>query len=322
MKNLPTILAAAALLVVLLLYMCTFQVRSTEVAICKTFGNVDPQAEGSIIRKPGLYRKWPWPVQSVVKYDQRLRVLTDRTEETRTADSRNIILTTYTVWTIADPYKFHVNYQNEEQGSKSLRTKIRSHKLAVAGKHPFSHFVSTDPSERRLEQIEQEMQALIAAEAAEQFGIEIKMFGIKQLALPQEVSKAVFASMKETEETKAKKYQAEGEAEAAEIIAQASAARQRILAVTRRKVDAIRNDAQAEVSRIWEAFSEEPDLRIFLDKLEGLEEMLKTRTTLILDQGFAPIDLFDEEKRLAPAFDAGAAVTATLEAAQKQNGVN
>ncbi|MCP4248410.1 MAG: hypothetical protein GY778_15290 [bacterium] len=322
MKNLPTILAAAALLVVLLLYMCTFQVRATEVAICKTFGNVDPQAEGSIITEPGLYRKWPWPVQSVVKYDQRLRVLTDRTDETRTADSRNIILTTYTVWTIADPYKFHVNYQNEEQGSKSLRTKIRSHKLAVAGKHPFSHFVSTDPNERKLARIEQEMQALVGAEAAEQFGVEIRMFGIKQLALPQEVSKAVFASMKETEETKAKKYQAEGEAEAAEIIAQAAAARQRILAVTRRKVDAIRNDAQAEVSRIWEAFREEPELRIFLDKLEALEVILKKRTTFILDQRWAPIDLFDDERRLAPASLDGAAISATLDAAQKQDESN
>ncbi|MHC4089931.1 MAG: SPFH domain-containing protein [Planctomycetota bacterium] len=278
MRNLPSILAAAALLIVLLLYMCTFQVRSTEVGVRKTFGNADR----NVIGEAGLYFKWPWPVQSVVKYDKRLRILTDRTEETRTADSKNIILTTFAVWTIADPYKFHVTYPDEEAGRKALRTKIRSHKMAVTGKYDFSEFVSTDPGERKLPQIEGELMALISDEAKDEFGVDIKMFGIKQLGLPEEVTKSVFESMKTTEETKAENYKAEGEAKAAEIVASATAARQRILAVTKRKV-------------------EHQDLRIFLDKLAALEEVLKTRTTLILDPATQPIDLFDEGKRLTPA---------------------
>ena len=297
MKNTPSILAAAALLIVLLLYMCTFQVRSTEVGVRKTFGRADL----NVIKEAGLCFKWPWPVQSTVKYDTRLRILTDRTEETRTSDSKNIILTTFAVWTIADPYLFHVNYPDEREGEKALRTKIRSHKMAVVGKHAFSEFVSTDPSERKLREIEQEMMELIRAEAAREFGVEVKMFGIKQLSLPEEVTKAVFESMRKTEEIKAANYNAEGEAKAAEIVAQATAARQRILAVTQRKVDAIRNQALLEVSEIYKAFAEHQELRIFLDKLKTLEEVLKTRTTLILDPETQPIDLFDEEKRLAPA---------------------
>jgi len=310
MKNLPTILAAALLLLVLLVYMCTFQVRSTEVAVRKTFGSADRHT----VSEPGLYFKWPWPVQSIVKYDRRLRILSDRTEETRTSDSKNIILTTFAVWTVADPYKFHVSYPDERAGEAALRTKVRSTKMAVAGKHAFSEFVSTDPTERRLPQIEKEMLDLISAEASREFGVEIKMFGIKQLALPEEVTKAVFEAMKKTEEIKAKNYQAEGEAKAAEIVAQAHATRQRILAMTRRRVVAIRNQAQAEVSRIYAAFTEHQDLRIFLDKLAALEEVLKTRTTLILDPERAPFDLFDESKRVAPAGgSADAAVTRVLE---------
>lgn len=297
MKNTPSILAAAALLIVLLLYMCTFQVRSTEAAVRKTFG----RADRNVIREAGLRFKWPWPVQSTVKYDTRLRILADRTEETRTSDSKNIILTTFAVWTIADPYLFHVSYPDQREGEKALRTKIRSHKMAVVGKHPFSEFVSTNPSERKLGQIEQEMMELISAEAAREFGVEVKMFGIKQLSLPEEVTKAVFESMRKTEEIKAENYKAEGEAKAAEIVAQAAAARQRILAVTQRKVDAIRNQALREVSEIYKAFAEHQELRIFLDKLKTLEEVLKTRTTLILDPETQPIDMFDEEKRLAPA---------------------
>ena len=70
MKNLGTVLAAAFLAVVLLLYMCTFQVRFTEVAIKKTFGRLTREA----ITEPGLKFKWPYPIQTVVVYDKRIRV--------------------------------------------------------------------------------------------------------------------------------------------------------------------------------------------------------------------------------------------------------
>lgn len=294
MRNLPTVLAAAALLIVLLLYMCSFQVRSTEVAVKKTFGDAKPE---DVITEPGLYWKWPWPVHSVIKYDNRLRVLVDRSEEIRTADSKNIILTIFAVWRIADPYYFLKSYPDERDGEKALRTKIRAHKMAVAGKHMFSEFVSTDPQERRLRQIEQEMMVLVSAEAREEFGVELESFGIKQLVLPEDVTQSVFKAMKELEENKAKNYEAEGEAKAAEILADARAKQQRILALAKRKVDSIHSEAQREVSEIYESFAQHQDLRIFLDKLEALERVLKERTTLILDTEFQPVDLFDDEKR-------------------------
>jgi len=313
MRNIPTIGAAGALLIVLLVYMCTFQVRTTEVAIIKTFG----EADRNVITEPGLRLKWPWPIQSVVTYDKRLRILVDRTEETRTADSKNIILTTYAVWTIADPYKFHVSYPNEAEGERALRTKVRSHKMAVAGKHTFNEFVSTEADERRLREIEAEMLALVRQEAAEEFGVDVPMFGIKQLGLPEEVTKAVFTAMKEYEETKAANYKAEGDAAAEQIRADAEMAQERIIAVAQRQVDAIRNQTQGEVARIYQQFREHQDLRIFLDKLDALEEILRKRATLVLEPDIAPVDLFDAQRRLAPL-----STENSLEAVEKAAGNN
>ncbi len=303
MRNLPTVLAAAALLIVLLLYMCSFQVRSTEVAVRKTFG--DAQAD-DVVKEPGLYGKWPWPVQSVIKYDNRLRVLVDTSEETRTGDSKNIILTTFAIWRIADPYEFLKSYPDEKEGEKALRTKIRAHKMAVTGKHMFSEFVSTDPQERKLREIEAEMMDLVSAEAREEFGVELAMFGIKQLVLPEDVTQSVFTAMKELEENKAKNYEAEGDAKAAEILADARAKQQRILALAKRKVDSIHSEGQREVSEIYEAFAEHQGLRIFLDMIEALEQVLKERTTLILDTPIPPFTLFDEAKRSPTALEGAA----------------
>ena len=61
MKNVGTILAAVFLAIVLLLYMCTFQVRFTEVAIKKTWGR---PADDAIV-EPGLKLKWPYPIHQL-----------------------------------------------------------------------------------------------------------------------------------------------------------------------------------------------------------------------------------------------------------------
>ncbi len=315
MRNLPSVLAAMALLAVLALYMCTFQVRFNEVAIVKTFGRAD--ATRDVKRKPGLYPRWPWPIQSVEKFDTRIRILEDTIEETPTRDSKNLVVTTYAGWTIADPYKFHIAYPKVKDGEEALRAKIRSHKKAVVGKHDFSEFISTDPAERRLHEIEGEMQQAFAAEALEQFGVQTKIFGIKRLGLPEAVTKDIFENMKKLEENKAENYRTEGDAKAAQIVAEATAARERIMAVAQRKADEIRNDGQRRVGEIYRAFSGHQDLRIFLDKLKALEDLCKERVTLILDTEVAPTDLFKLDQMpqptTAPASDPTDAARKTLE---------
>lgn len=295
-SRLPSVLAGVLLVAILVVYMCSFQVRSTEVAIVKTFGEA---SENEVLTTPGWRGKWPWPIQEVVKYDKRIRILEDTVEETPTADSKNITITTFTGWAVADPYRFHKAYPDVQQAEEALRTKIRSHKKAVIGQHAFPEFVSTDPQERHLRQIEQEMMQLVASEARAEFGVEVKIFGIKRLGLPNEVTKAIFDQMKKTEQNKADNYENEGKARAQEIVARADEKKSRILAVAERKVADIRSEGLARVGQIYESFSEYPELRIFLDKLRALEKILETRSTLILDTKFAPADLFDEQSRLS-----------------------
>jgi membrane protease subunit HflC len=302
MKNLPSILAAIFLVGVLALYMCTFQVRSTEVAILKTFGQANEEpievSDQDQSFFAGLHFKWPWPIQSVAKYDRRIRLLEDRIEETPTQDSKQIIITTFTGWTISDPYKFHKQYQTVEAGEKALRDRIRSEKKAIIGRHDFSEFVSTDPADRKLPEIEDELMASVAGMAQADFGIRIEMFGIKQLTLPQSVTEAVFKTMKTAQTTKAEAYRSEGEAAAKKIIADAEQARSRILAVVSHKVSSIESEAQAEVGRIYEKFQEHPELRMYLDELRAFRELLRDRSTLFLDPTMSPINVMDPDRRV------------------------
>jgi len=294
MKNLGTILAAVFLALVLVLYMCTFQVRFTEVAIKKTWGN---PAKDAII-EPGLKLKWPSPIQSVVVYDKRIRMLEDKTEETRTVDGKNVILTTFAAWRIADPAQFHTNFPaGVEDGERKLRTTIGTAKQAVIGQHEFSDFVSTDPEKRKIRKIEEKIRNTVAADAVKEFGIEIVDFGIKKLGLPQTVTTAIFESMKQAEQAKAARYQAEGEARANDIIASAQATVDRIRAATRKQAEAIKADAELVVSEYYKEFARYPELRIYLDSLNTVRRGLQERTTLILDSKESPWNVFDEQVR-------------------------
>ena len=66
MKNLTITFFIVLLFVVLALVFTMFQVRETESALVLTFGKATRQ-----ITEPGLYFKWPPPIESVQKFDSR-----------------------------------------------------------------------------------------------------------------------------------------------------------------------------------------------------------------------------------------------------------
>src|SRR4030042_1217330 len=110
-RSLPSMIAGALLVLILLLYMITFQVRFTEVAVVRTFGRSNPD---DVITEPGLRWKWPWPLQKVDKFDNRTHISINPGEETPTRDSKNVIVTTAIGWKIDNPYTFSIVCADKE----------------------------------------------------------------------------------------------------------------------------------------------------------------------------------------------------------------
>ena len=127
-KSLPSLIAGTLLVVVLFLYMVTYQVRFTQVAVLKTFGRSTPPSAsgpGDVITEPGLYWKWPWPIQEVAIYDNRVQISTNPGEETPTGDGKPIIVTTTVAWRIKDPYRFSQTCGSITEGAERLKTLVR-----------------------------------------------------------------------------------------------------------------------------------------------------------------------------------------------------
>ena len=100
MKNSVLMIVAGLVLLALLSFSMAFTVRFTESAVKTTFGSA---GSDDVITEPGLRFKFPYPIQSVTRYDTRLRVLQIKLEQVQTADNRQVAVEAYCTWRVKDP---------------------------------------------------------------------------------------------------------------------------------------------------------------------------------------------------------------------------
>ena len=298
MKQNPfTFVIGAVLILIFILLLFVFQVRKSEVAVVTTFGK--PTRD---IVEPGAYWKWPWPIQKVHAFDQRIHNFEGKFEQVLTPDGYNLLIMVYAGWNITEPKLFFPRFNGSPaRAEESLEGLLRNAYSGVVGRHPFSHFISTDPKELQFVQIEQEMLKKIQDDArANNYGIEIKFLGIKKLGLPESVTQLVFERMQSERQVQVSKIQFEGEREASDIRSAADLQSAKLLADADAEATRIRGQGEREAAKSFQVFEQNPELANFLLKLTGLEAFLKERTTLILDQGTPPLDLLKAGSSLFP----------------------
>ncbi len=272
-----------ALLFILL--QCLMIVRTDETVVISTLGRPDPAP-----RDPGLRLKWPWPIQRIHRMDARIQTLEGVYEQTATGDQRVVLAAVYAGWRISDPIRF-LSLESQTQAEAHLDSLIRSRKNAVIGQYPFSALVNVDPDAVRIEQIEREILAEVRDSARELYGIDIVFLGIHKMGLPPSVTDAVYRRMRQERESEAAGRREEGLRRAAEIRADADRERSAILAEAEAEALRIRADGESAAAEHYTVFNENPDMAIFLRKLEALERILDRRTTLVLDADTPPFDL-------------------------------
>jgi membrane protease subunit HflC len=297
-KNYLSIAVGAVLLVIFALLLVVFQVRQTEVVMVTTFGKSTRD-----VSEPGPYLKWPWPIQRVHRFDKRIHSFEDSFDEMLTKDERNLMVMVYAGWTIADPKLFLPRFGDGSvaEAERALQVLITSHKSAVIGKHPLADLVNTDEKQLKFVEIEQEILAEVKPKALASYGIGIKFVGIKRLGLPEKVTEKVFDRMKSERTLLVNRIKYEGEEQANLIRTVADKERDRLLSEAEAAATRIRGNADADASKAFSVFKQNPELANLLLKFNALEALLTNRTTLILDQRTPPFDLLHQFTTNLPA---------------------
>jgi len=300
-RNTLTIVIGAVLVVIFALLLFTFQVRQSEVAVVATFGKPT-----SNLTEPKLYFKWPWPIQKVYKYDQRVQNFEDKFSQTLTADSSMLLTSVYVGWKISDAGQFLERFPGDPSVSlpnaqSKLEGMLRTAKSAAVGRHPLSDFVNANPQDLKFDEIENEIEQSVQDDLrTNNYGIELEFLGFKKIGLPESVTQTVFARMtserqvlislaENTGKSEAQKIQSAADAESAKTIANAQATATRI-----------RAEGEAEAAKTLPIFEQNPDLAVFLLRIDAIKQSLNQRSTLFFDERIPPFDLFRNMPTNAP----------------------
>lgn len=289
-----TILIIIFVAAVLLMAVC-FQVRDTEAALVTRLGK--PQRT---ITKAGLNVQWPAPIERVHKFDTRMRIYEAAMAETTTKGAIPIILHTFVIWQVADPLAFYNAVQTVDQAENKLYSLIQDTQNKVVGRHEFSEFVNSNPEKTRFKQIEDEMLQELKSAASQNYGINIKAVGIKQLKVNEDTTNAVFARMAAERNRRTEAILSEGNARATAIRSDADTKKQKLLAAVEGRAKAIRGTGDAEAAKYYELLNEDPEFAMFLREIDALKKALAERATIIISAESEPFRLLKEMPEMKP----------------------
>lgn len=295
MKNIAITIFIVLIVAIMVLYLVSFQVREIESVLVTTFGK--PTRE---ITEPGWYFKWPAPIQRVHPFDSRMRVFEAELGETTTKGAVPIIVNTFIVWKIAEPLEFFNAVGTIKEAENKLRSQLGDTQNKVIGRHYFAEFINSDPAKIKFEEIQDEMLTDLKQAVREDYGIEIKTLGIKQLKVSEDVTKDVFERMRAERNRKTEATIAEGNAEATRIKADADSKKTELLAAAEARAKAIRAEGDAEAAKYYKLLDEDPEFAIFLRKIEALKKYLEKRSTIVFSADMEPFKLLREMPVLEP----------------------
>ena len=286
-RNPLTIAIGLVLLLIFALLLFCFQVRKSEIGLVTTFGRATRQAG------PGAHLKWPWPIQKVYKFDQRIQTAESKFEQVQTSDGFNLLVTVYVGWAINDPELFFRRFgDSPAKAEDSVVDLLRNTYSGILGRHPFSDFISTDDNQLKFGEIEQQWLTTLEAQMrTNNYGVEVKFLGIKKLGLPESVTEEVFKAMRKERELQTTAIESEGERQASDIRSAADARAAGILANADAEATRIRGEGESKAAQTFGVFQQDPGLANFILRLGALEAFLKEKTTLILDTQTSPLDL-------------------------------
>src|SRR5262249_43227153 len=255
-------------------------VDETEYAVITSFGR-GAAVYGVGASEAGLHPKAPWQV--AIKIDRRFRVFDPPPREVITGDKRNLEVSPYVVWRVADPVVFLRGSGSPELAEARLNERVSAGLSDAIGRRELASLASTDPALWALDELTRDVLEGVVPAARDELGVEGTDVRLRRFGHPVEVRPAVFELIRSERRQVAARLRAEGEAQYLAITSQADRSRDTILAEAEAEARRIRGNAEAEATRLLnEAHGRDPRFFEFLRPPEAYGSILDERATVVL----------------------------------------
>ena len=251
-----------------------FTVNERELAIKLQLGEV-VKADYA----PGLYWKWPI-VQNIRKFPKRILTISDRPERVFTAENEALEVDFFVKWRIVDPVRFYISTGGSQiVGDSRLSEIIKNAVVTEFGKRSVTEAISIGRAELMRDMLE------TAAGTAEDLGVELIDFRVKQVEFMDDVRNSVYQQMEAERKRIAAERRAEGRAIENEKRADADRQVTIILANAYRDGQKIRGQGDARAAETYaNAYNKDPEFYSFYRSIDAYRKSMgKDGDLLVLD---------------------------------------
>ncbi|MBT8108889.1 MAG: protease modulator HflC [Gammaproteobacteria bacterium] len=251
-----------------------FTVNERELAIKLQLGRI-VEADYN----PGLHFKWPL-VQNVRKFPRRILTISDRPERVFTAENEAVQVDFFVKWRIVDPVRFYTSTGGSQEVANGRLSEIIKNAIVTEfGKRSVSEAISLERQELMRDML------TVAASTAEDLGVRLIDFRVKQVEFMDEVRTSVYAQMSAERSRIAAERRAEGSAAAEERRAEADKGRTVILANAYRESQEIRGEGDARAAEIYaNAYNKDPEFYAFYRSIDAYKKSIgREGDVLVLD---------------------------------------
>ncbi len=271
------LMTCIAILVIVASGLIFYQVDERDYVVITQFG--DPI---KAIKNAGLNLKWPDPIQSVNRYDNRQKTYELGETEYLTEDKKNVMVDSYVVWKIDEPIKYMRTVKNRI-GAETRLADILSSEIGIGvGKFDLSSLISIEPERIRFGQMIAGVKEEISKKARD-YGIEVTDVKVTLLNFPERNKLSVFRRMKAERERIAKGYRSEGTEKALKIRADADKQKKIILSEAYKTSQKIKGEGEAKAIKTYaEAYEKDIKFYELVRTLESYEKFIDGKTTVVL----------------------------------------
>ena len=259
-------------LVVVAAGLSLFTVNERELAIKLQLGKV---VEANY--EPGLHFKIP-VVQNVHKFPRRILTIEDSPDRVFTAEKKALKVDFFVKWRVVDPVRFYTSTGGSLLfADDRLGEIIKNAVVTEFGKRSVRQAISAERAELMRDML------VTATTTAEDLGVELIDFRVKQVELMDEVKNAVYAQMKAERARVAAELRAEGRADAERIEAEADRQRTIILADANRDAEKIRGEGDARAAEIYaNAYNKDPEFYAFYRSINAYKQSMGQPNDLLV----------------------------------------
>lgn len=264
-RNLPLIAGVAFAALVILLN-SVFIVRQDRQAIVLRFGAYTDSINEPGADEPGLYFKVPF-FDNVIFYDRRNIGLILEGQSIVPSDQERLIVDAVVRWRITDPRRFYQSALTEIGGEERLKVFTESAMRRVLGAATSDQIISG----RRAE-LMQAIEDDLNRSAATELGVRVVDVRIRQADLPVENQERVYERMRSERQQVAGRIRAEGERDAAII-----------LATARQENERLRGEGEGERARIFAgAYGRDAEFAAFYRSMRAYDVAIDAGTPIVV----------------------------------------